>query len=122
MTTQEKDRIECAIRHIKTATDVDEWAMEIAVEAMEKQIPVKTWEYDEDTANVMCRCPECGGRLLIGLYQYINPYRFLPLLRPCAGGRQSHGKEKRGIQAEAGRSRAEDLRRDSGVNKWSLRN
>lgn len=41
MTKQEKDRIESAIRHIKTAVDVDEWAMDIAVEAMEKQIPKK---------------------------------------------------------------------------------
>ena len=37
MTTQEKDRIECAIRHIQTAVDVDPWAKEIAVEAMMKQ-------------------------------------------------------------------------------------
>lgn len=41
MTVQEKDRIECAIRHIQTAVDVDPWAKEIAVEAMEKQIPKK---------------------------------------------------------------------------------
>ena len=39
MTAQEKDRIESAIRHIKTATDIDPWAMELAVEALEKQIP-----------------------------------------------------------------------------------
>ena len=28
MTAQEKDRIECAIRHIQTAVDVDPWAKE----------------------------------------------------------------------------------------------
>ena len=39
MNNQEIDRIECAIRHIQTAVDVDPWAVEIAVEAMEKQIP-----------------------------------------------------------------------------------
>jgi predicted RNA-binding Zn-ribbon protein involved in translation (DUF1610 family) len=39
MATQEIDRIECAIRHIKSSLDVDPWAMEIAVGAMEKQIP-----------------------------------------------------------------------------------
>jgi Zn finger protein HypA/HybF involved in hydrogenase expression len=39
MTAEEKDRIECAIRHIETAADVDPWAVEIAVKAMEKQIP-----------------------------------------------------------------------------------
>ena len=39
MNNQEKDRIECAIRHIQTAVDLDPWAVEIAVKAMEKQIP-----------------------------------------------------------------------------------
>lgn len=38
MSKQEIDRIESAIRHIQTSTDVDPWAMEIAVEAMRKQI------------------------------------------------------------------------------------
>ena len=51
MNAQEKDRIENAIRHIKTATDVDEWAMEIAVGAMEKQIPMKP---------LLGTCPRCG--------------------------------------------------------------
>ena len=41
MTPQEIDRIECAIRHIQTAVDVDDWARDIAVEAMQKQIPKK---------------------------------------------------------------------------------
>lgn len=36
---QEKDRIQNAIRHIQTAVDIDPWVVEIAVEAMEKQIP-----------------------------------------------------------------------------------
>ena len=35
---RERDRIECAIRHIQTAVDVDPWAMEIAVEAMKEKI------------------------------------------------------------------------------------
>ena len=39
MTAQEKDRIERAIRHIESSLDVDQWAQEIAVDAMEKQIP-----------------------------------------------------------------------------------
>ena len=39
---------------------------------------VKEWLYDEDNSNVMCRCPDCGGRLLIGLYTYWNPYRYCP--------------------------------------------
>lgn len=41
MTAQEKDRIENAIRHIQTAVDVDPWTVEIAVQAMEMQIPKK---------------------------------------------------------------------------------
>ena len=36
MKRTEIDRIECAIRHIKASVDIDSWAMEIAVEAMEK--------------------------------------------------------------------------------------
>ena len=46
------------------------------------------WLYDEDNGNVMCRCPECGGRLLIGLYQYSNPYNFCPY----CGTRLEEGK------------------------------
>lgn len=41
MKAEEIDRIECAIRHIQTATDVDPWAADIAVDAMRKQIPMK---------------------------------------------------------------------------------
>ena len=44
MTPQEIDRIEWAIRHIQTTTDINPWAVwsvEIAVEAMKKQIQVK---------------------------------------------------------------------------------
>ena len=37
MTTHEIDRIECAIRHIKTSVDVDDWAVEIAVDAMQSR-------------------------------------------------------------------------------------
>ena len=41
MTKQEIDQIESAIRHIQTTTDINPWAVEIAVEAMKKQIPRK---------------------------------------------------------------------------------
>ena len=44
MTPQEIDRIEWAIRHIQTTTDINPcavWSVEIAVEAMKKQIQVK---------------------------------------------------------------------------------
>lgn len=64
MTAQERDRIESAIRHIKTATDVDEWAMEIAVKAMEKQIPKKpiygTCPWCGVWLPISHRCPNCG--------------------------------------------------------------
>lgn len=61
MTEQEKDRIECAIRHIQTAVDIDPWAVEIAVEAMEKQIPLKHLPYEmgQDGA-VLYPCGNCG--------------------------------------------------------------
>ena len=63
MKPQEKDRIECAIRHIQTATDVDPWAMEIAVDAMMKQIPNKAvGEYC-----TRMRCPSCNHRIPSGL-------------------------------------------------------
>ena len=52
MKPQEIDRIENAIRHIQTAADVDEWAAEIAVEAMRKQIPII------DAVEVV-RCKDC---------------------------------------------------------------
>ncbi len=35
----EKERIENAVRHIKTATDIDPWAMDLAVQALMKQLP-----------------------------------------------------------------------------------
>lgn len=62
MTAQEKDRIENAIRHIKTAVDVDEWAMEIAVEAMERQVPKKPIKSFDQYNNNLYRldCPTCN--------------------------------------------------------------
>ena len=53
-----KDRIENAIRHIQTATDVDPWAVEIAVEAMKKQIPRRV----KITTSTK-RCGNCGRQL-----------------------------------------------------------
>lgn len=64
MTSQEKDRIECAIRHIQTAVDVDPWAVKIAVDAMKRQIPEKPaddgWLY----------CPICGKDILMERYKF----------------------------------------------------
>ena len=63
MTPQEIDRIQCAIRHIQTAVDVDPWAVEIATDAMMKQIPKKpTGEH-----YTHMRCPSCNHRIPSGL-------------------------------------------------------
>ena len=68
MTAQEKDRIECAIRHIQTAVDIDPWAVEIAVSAMEKQIPKKPEKVkDRHNKNVYkLTCPACGKYIAYG--------------------------------------------------------
>ena len=85
MTAQEKDRIQNAIRHIQTAVDVDPWAREIAVEAMEKQIPknpVMGYAFAEKIREVIKRtdpkkaeikterCPVCGRPL--GVSQFVK--------------------------------------------------
>ena len=68
MKAQEKDRIECAIRHIQTAVDVDSWAAEIAVDAMKKQIPEKLIAEGDGYADGSMvydsfYCPSCDHRL-----------------------------------------------------------
>lgn len=75
---KQTERIQNAINHIKTATDVDPWAVELAVEAMEKQIPKKPvmgYAFPEKIREVMKRtdpekaqtktdcCPVCGRTL-----------------------------------------------------------
>ena len=70
MATQEKDRIECAIRHIKTAVDVDPWAVEIAVLAMEKQIPAPII-----IENGFVKCTKCGKYIRFPL---IDKYKNCP--------------------------------------------
>ena len=61
MKEQKIDRIECAIRHIESSLDVDPWAREIAVNAMEKQIPMKPdmiqTDYDANIWHLYC--PSC---------------------------------------------------------------
>lgn len=54
--SEQKDRIECAIRHIQSSLDVDPWAAEIAVEAMRKQIPKKLIIVEHG----LVKCAECG--------------------------------------------------------------
>jgi ribosomal protein S27AE len=53
-----KDRIENAINHIQTATDIDPWVMEIAVNALKKQIPRRV----KITTSTK-RCGNCGRQL-----------------------------------------------------------
>ena len=65
MTKQDIDRIECAIRHIESSLDVDPWAVEIAVEAMQKQVPVKPVKSKEERYGMGYVyhdwvCPSCG--------------------------------------------------------------
>ena len=73
MTPVEKDRIESAIRHIKTAADVDEWAAEIAVNAMEKQIPQKTGIPELGMSKqypIIIPCGNCGMELTDRMWSY----------------------------------------------------
>ena len=58
MTPQEIDRIQNAINHIKTSADVDPWAMELAVRALEKEIPMRV----KITTSTK-RCGRCGRQL-----------------------------------------------------------
>lgn len=67
MNKPEIDRIESAIRHIQTATDVDPWAAEIAVEAMRKQIPTPIIE-----ENGFVKCTECGKYIRFPLIDKYN--------------------------------------------------
>ena len=59
MKSKEIDRIKNAIRHIKTSVDIDSWAMEIAVEAMEKQVPKKP----KIPMDAYWLCPTCGRKI-----------------------------------------------------------
>ena len=68
MTPQEIDRIECAIRHIESSLDVDPWTVEIAVDAMKKQIPQKAMKsidaYNKNLYKLYC--PTCGALVAYG--------------------------------------------------------
>lgn len=71
MTISDSDRIECAIRHIQTAVDVDPWAAEIAVGAMERQMPMKPKYKEEDRFvknhfSVYPYCPVCEKEVVAG--------------------------------------------------------
>lgn len=51
----------------------------------------KFWQYEEDNGHVMCKCPECGGRMIIHIYTYKNPYHFCPY---CGTPLEEGGLEK----------------------------
>lgn len=70
MTSHEKERIESAIRHINTAVDVDPWAVEIAVEAMRKKIPVPII-----IENGFVKCTGCGRYIRL---PFIDKYNNCP--------------------------------------------
>lgn len=72
MTTQ-KDRIEAAIRHIKTSVDIDPWAMELAVDALEKQIPMETMAPELGISPrhpIIIPCGNCGTVLEDRMWEY----------------------------------------------------
>ena len=76
MNSQEKDRIECAIRHIQTAVDVDPWAVEIAVEAMKKQIHIDPLDPELGISPrhpIIIPCGNCGMELSDHMWEYC-PY------------------------------------------------
>ena len=67
----EIDRIQNAIRHIESSLDVDPWAMEIAVKAMQKQIPKKVNYKVEDRfiksyLSIYSYCPVCEKEVFAG--------------------------------------------------------
>ena len=67
----EKEAIQNAIRHIQTAVDVDPWAMKIAVDAMQKQIPKKVNYKAEDRfiksyMSIYSYCPVCEKEVFTG--------------------------------------------------------
>ena len=69
--TNQAERIQNAINHIKSATDVDPWAMELAVEALEKQIPqepvyVAEDRYVKNMYAMFPQCPSCGYEIATG--------------------------------------------------------
>lgn len=69
----QKDRIESAIRHIQTAVDIDPWAMELAVDALEKQIPIETMPTELGISPrhpIIMPCGNCGMELEDNMWEY----------------------------------------------------
>ena len=87
--TNEKDRIESAIRHIQTSVDIDPWAMEIAVEAMRKQIPEKPVRVREaySASLYIAHCPVCRTKIGNGNSRvgYESRYNTVGTICACCG-------------------------------------
>ena len=78
-----EDRLECAIRHINTALDIDPWAQNLAVESMRMRIALMKGGQPE-----IIRCKDCikctyervGERYFCnkrdGLHRYVKPDDF----------------------------------------------
>ena len=50
----------------------------VMCEACRKMRAGSLWKWEIDNSNRMIRCPDCGGGLVFGYYQYTNPYKFCP--------------------------------------------
>lgn len=74
----------------------------------------KSWEYDEDNGHVMCRCPECEGRLLIGVYTYVNPYHYCPY----CGIKLAEGRLVAKRCEVYGRTREEELKTRADIEQF----
>ena len=75
--TSQKDRIEAAIRHIKTSADIDPWAEELAVWALERQIPKKPKHVNKNDifdGNWRKICPTCGKVLMERITTNVESY------------------------------------------------
>lgn len=67
--TNQADRIQNAINHIKSSADIDPWAMEIAVEALEKELKNSTQEVKNSSdAQSVVICGACDNSESAELY------------------------------------------------------
>lgn len=73
MIVNEKDPIECAIRHIESSLDIDPWAREITVKAMERQIPIDPLGPELGISPrhpIIIPCGNCGMELADRMWKY----------------------------------------------------
>ena len=71
MKSKEIERIQNAIRHIKTSVDIDSWAMEMAIDALEKQIPQELGSKVLDyLGKARTECGNCGEVIENAMWDY----------------------------------------------------